>query len=457
MNISLDLLHKYNVQGPRYTSYPPAPSWSTNIGPAAYEQALRDSNDATPPRPLSLYFHLPFCEQLCLFCGCTTVITGKDRRKEDPYMTCLRSEINWVAERLDKKRRVVQLHLGGGTPTYYTPAKLEELLALIKEKFTFEENAELGIEVDPRVTSVEHLRALQKYGFNRLSMGVQDFDPAVQKAINRHQFFEATRGLVEQAREFGFQSINMDLIYGLPYQTEESFAATIDKILSLSPDRLAVYSYAHVPWMKKHQDAIAAFLPTEQQKFNIFLLALKRFTEAGFVYIGMDHFAKPTDELSLARANGTLWRNFMGYTTKAGTDLIGFGMSAIGRVGNTFIQNRRELVAYQEDLQTHGAATVRGFQLSQDDLIRSQLIQTLLCHAMVNKADIERAFKIVFDDYFASALSALKPLEEDGLVELKKDSIRPTETGRVFLRNIAMAFDAYLPKEGEQRMFSKTV
>jgi oxygen-independent coproporphyrinogen-3 oxidase len=457
MNISLELLRKYNVPGPRYTSYPPAPSWSAEIGPAAYEQALRESNAAQPPRPLSLYFHLPFCEQQCLFCGCTTVITGKDRRKEDPYMACLRSEIDWVAGRVDRQRRVAQLHLGGGTPTYYTPAKLEELLELIWEKFTFEDGAELGIEVDPRVTSTEHLRSLQKYGFNRLSMGVQDFDPTVQKAINRHQFFEATRGLVEQARAFGFQSINMDLIYGLPYQTEESFAATIDKILSLSPDRLAVYSYAHVPWMKKHQDVLAARLPTEQQKFNIFLLALKRFTEAGFVYIGMDHFAKPSDELSIARENGTLWRNFMGYTTKAGSDLIGLGMSAIGRVGDTFIQNQRELVAYQENLQAGGAATVRGFRLSPDDLIRSHVIQALLCHAVVVKSEVERAFQIGFDDYFAASLASLKPLEEDGLVELGRDSIRPTETGRIFLRNIAMAFDAYLPKAGETRMFSKTV
>jgi oxygen-independent coproporphyrinogen-3 oxidase len=457
MNISLDLLKKYNVPGPRYTSYPPAPSWSADIGPAAYEAALKQSNAGPSPRALSLYFHLPFCEQLCLFCGCTTVITGRDRRKEDPYMACLQAEINWVAERVEPRRRVVQLHLGGGTPTYYTPEKLEMLMTFIKSKFTFDDEAELGIEVDPRVTSTEHLRALQKHGFNRLSMGVQDFDPTVQKAINRHQFFDSTKGLVDQARSLGFQSINMDLIYGLPYQTEESFASTIDKILSLSPDRLAVYSYAHVPWMKKHQDTLAPFLPTEQQKFNIFLLALKRFTESGFVYIGMDHFAKPTDELSIARENGTLWRNFMGYTTKAGTDLIGFGMSAIGRVGDTFIQNQRELVAYQENALSGGAATVRGFNLSQDDLIRSHVIQTLLCHALVVKADVERRFTIVFDDYFVSALQALKPLVEDGLVELSRESIRPTEIGRIFLRNIAMPFDAYLPKDGEKRMFSKTV
>jgi oxygen-independent coproporphyrinogen-3 oxidase len=456
MNISLDLLRKYNVQGPRYTSYPPAPSWSDRIGPVEYESALRDSNRGPSPKPLSLYFHLPFCEQQCLFCGCTTVITGKNRRREDPYMASLRSEIEWVAQRVDKSRGVVQLHLGGGTPTYYSPEKLEELMSLIRSRFHFADNVELGIEVDPRVTSVEHLSALEKFGFNRLSMGVQDFDPAVQKAVNRQQSFEATQGLVEQARAHGFHSINMDLIYGLPYQTEASFAATIDKILQLSPDRLAVYSYAHVPWMKKHQDTLAPHLPDEQQKLNIFLLALKRFTDAGFVYIGMDHFAKPTDELSVARADGTLWRNFMGYTTKAGTDLIGFGMSAIGRVGDTFAQNRRELVAYQESLKA-GAATARGFRLSQDDLIRSRLIQSPMCNAVVMKRDIETAFNISFDDYFAPALAALKPLQQDGLVEVDHDSIRPTETGRVFLRNIAMPFDAYLPKPGETRMFSKTV
>ncbi len=455
--ISYELLHKYNVQGPRYTSYPPAPSWSDAIGPADYESTIAASNDATTLAPLSLYFHLPFCEQLCYFCGCTTVITGRDRSKEDPYLETIVKEINWLGARVDKKRPIVQLHLGGGTPTYYSPEKLDALFERIRANFTIDANAEIGVEVDPRVTTVDHLKSLRKNGFNRLSMGVQDFNADVQKAITRHQPFEATRDLVLAARDLGFQSINMDLIYGLPHQTEASFDATIAKVLSINPDRLAIYSYAHVPWMKKHQEVIAKYLPDEKQKFSIFLLALKQFSAAGFDYIGMDHFAKPNDELSRARKDRTLWRNFQGYTTKAGTDLFGLGMSAIGNVHGAYFQNQRELVPYQTAIRSGTPATLRGFRLSPDDKIRARVIQNLLCHAVVIKSEIEKEFSINFDTYFATALTNLKPLESDGLVQLTASEIRPTDIGRVFLRNLAMPFDAYLPKEGEKKVFSRTV
>lgn len=454
-DISFELLHKYNVQGPRYTSYPPAPSWKTDVGPDDYAVILKESNAS--PAPLSLYFHLPFCEKLCYFCGCTTVITGKNRSFEEPYLDTVLQEINWVASKVDRARRVVQLHLGGGTPTYMEPEYLNRLIEAARAGFSFDSDIEMGVEVDPRVTTTKHLETLRKLGFNRLSMGVQDFDPTVQKSINRIQPYEETKNLVTAARALGFQSINMDLIYGLPHQTIASFTKTVDQILSIQPDRLAVYSYAHVPWMKKHQETLAPHLPAEQEKFGIFLLAMKRFTQAGFDYIGMDHFAKYGDELSRARANRTLWRNFQGYTTKAGTDLIGFGMSAIGQVNGCFIQNQRELKPYEDAIIQNGAATVRGFKLSKDDKIRARLIQNLLCHAVVVKSEIEREFGIKFDDYFSEALKNLKPLVDDGLVELSKTEIRPTELGRVFLRNLAMPFDAYLPKEGEKKVFSKTV
>ncbi len=459
--ISIDLLKKYNVQGPRYTSYPPAPSWSDSVGPKDYESILRESNlpagAGSVGLPLSLYFHLPFCEKLCYFCGCTTVITGKNRSFEQPYLESLLKEISWVGPKIDRKRKVVQLHLGGGTPTYQSPEDLTRLINAVKENFSFDPDIEMGVEVDPRVTTVEHLKTLRKLGFNRLSMGVQDFDPTVQTAINRVQPFEDTKNLVNEARKLGFQSINMDLIYGLPHQTLNSFNKTVDQVLSIGPDRLAIYSYAHVPWMKKHQEILAPHLPQEKEKFEIFLLAMKRFTEAGFDYIGMDHFAKPNDELSQARAKHSLWRNFQGYTTKAGTDLIGFGMSAIGQINGCFAQNQRELKPYQEAINAGGPATLRGFKLSKDDRVRARLIQNLMCHAVVLKSDIEKEFDVSFDSYFSAPLKALDALAADGLVEISKKEIKPTALGRIFLRNLAMPFDAYLPKEGEKKMFSKTV
>lgn len=457
LNVSFDLLHKYNVQGPRYTSYPPAPSWSNEIDANDYERTIAASNKTSKPAPLSLYFHLPFCEQLCFFCGCTTVITGRDRKKEDPYLDTILKEVDWLGTRIDRDRSVVQLHLGGGTPTYYSPEKLGKLFERIRARFTLDPQAEIGVEVDPRVTTHAHLETLRENGFNRLSMGVQDFDPKVQKAINRIQPFEDTRDLVKAARALGFQSINMDLIYGLPHQTEASFETTIGKILEIGPDRLAIYSYAHVPWMKKHQEVIAKFLPGEKEKFAIFLLAMKRFSESGFEYIGMDHFAKPGDEMARARVDRTLWRNFQGYTTKAGTDLFGLGMSAIGNVHGAYFQNQRELIPYQEAIQSGGAATVRGFHLSQDDKIRSRVIQNLMCHAVVIKSEVEKEFGISFDAYFKEALLQLKALEGDGLVNLSSTEIRPTDIGRIFLRNLAMPFDAYLPKEGDKKVFSRTV
>ncbi|MGE5412989.1 MAG: oxygen-independent coproporphyrinogen III oxidase, partial [Syntrophomonadaceae bacterium] len=299
-DVSIELLRRYNVQGPRYTSYPTAPVWKETYGADAYSTILEESAAAEKPAPLSLYFHLPFCERLCYFCGCTVVITGSKHGLEHPYFDVLAREIDWVAERVGADRTVIQLHWGGGTPTYFPPDLLEALGGRICERFRLAPDAEIGVEVDPRVTSRGHLEAFARLGFNRLSMGVQDFDPKVQKAINRIQPYAATRRLVEEARGLGFTSINMDLIFGLPYQTPDSFSATIDRVLEIAPDRLAVYSYANVPWMKKHQHVLQPHLPDEATKFGIFRTALERFSDAGYEYIGMDHFARPDDELARA-------------------------------------------------------------------------------------------------------------------------------------------------------------
>ncbi|HJW15420.1 MAG TPA: oxygen-independent coproporphyrinogen III oxidase [Thermoanaerobaculia bacterium] len=456
-DVSLELLKRYNVPGPRYTSYPTAPVWKEDFTPADYERVLRESAAAEGPSPLSLYVHLPFCEKLCYFCGCTVVITGAQHALEETYLDMLEREIDWVADRAGTGRPVVQFHLGGGTPTYFTPERLRRLGRKFRDRFRFAPDAEIGVEVDPRVTTREHLLTLARLGFNRLSMGVQDFEPRVQVAINRVQPYEETRRLVEQARALGFPSINMDLIFGLPFQTAESFSETIDKVLEIGPDRLAVYSYANVPWMKKHQNVLAPHLPDERTKFEIFRTALERFTDAGFEYIGMDHFARPTDELARARVDRTLHRNFQGYTTKAGTDLVGFGMSAIGGIGASYVQNRRDLGPYQQDVAAAGAATFRGFRLSEDDLLRRTVIQNLLCHGVIVKGEIEAAYGIAFDRYFADALEKLQPLAADGLVVIAREEVRATPLGRVFLRNLAMPFDAYLAAAPEKPVFSKTL
>ena len=454
-DVSLDLLRRYNVPGPRYTSYPTAPAWKESYGAADYAAILQESGAAGAP--LSLYVHLPFCEKLCYFCGCTVVITGTRHGPEHPYLEALGREIDWVADRVGAGRRVVQLHWGGGTPTYFAPELLEALGRRLSSRFTLDPDAELGVEIDPRVTTRAHLETLTRLGFNRLSMGVQDFDPRVQEAINRIQPYAETRRLVEDARALGFPSINMDLIYGLPHQTPESFSATIDRVLEIGPDRLAVYSYANVPWMKKHQTVLEPHLPDQAVKFGIFRTALERFSDAGYEYIGMDHFARPDDELAHARRDRTLYRNFQGYTTKAGTDLIGLGMSAIGSIGRHYVQNRRELPEYAAALAATGAATFRGSRLTDDDRLRRDVIQGLLCHGVVVKAEIEQRHGIDFDETFAGALAALETCAADGLVELLPGAVRATPLGRVFLRNLAMPFDAYLDAAPEKPVFSRTL
>jgi oxygen-independent coproporphyrinogen III oxidase len=449
-------LEKYNRPGPRYTSYPTAPVWKDDFGPDDLESFYaRAEKEATP---LSLYMHIPFCESLCLFCACNVSIQ-KDKRVAIPYLNALKREIEHVSRRVSKNRPVIQFHWGGGTPTYLTPAQMEDLFGHARQRFSFAPDAEIGIEIDPRVTNRAHLETLRRLGFNRLSMGIQDFQPKVQETIHRVQPYEMTRDLIVAARELGFESLNVDLIYGLPYQTAESFKDTIDKALTLAPDRVAMFSYAHVPWLKKQQGSFADHLPEGMEKFRIFRAGLERFLGAGYLYIGMDHFARPGDELAVAQKNRTLHRNFQGYTTKAGADLYGMGVSAISSIGAAYAQNRREVPAYQETIGTRGIATMRGYRLSQDDLLRRAVIGRLLCHTVIPKHEIEQEFSIHFDEYFAPELQRLEEARDEGLVILDSAEIRVTSLGRIFIRNVAMAFDRYLNEQqmDHKPLFSKTL
>src|SRR5215467_32630 len=441
LHVSEEFLARYNRPGPRYTSYPTAPVWNDSFGQADLEEVHREAE--ARHSPVSLYMHLPFCESLCLFCACNVIIQ-KDKSAALPYFEVLKREIARVAQLVSPDRKVVQFHWGGGTPTYSSPAQLEDLFLYTRELFGFSPEAEIGVEVDPRVTSPEHLGTLRRLGFNRLSMGIQDFYAPVQEAIHRIQPYEITRDLIEAARSLGFDSINVDLIYGLPHQTAQTFARTVDQIVELAPDRIALFSYAHVPWLKKQQGAFARFLPEGMLKFEIFRAGLLKFLAAGYLYIGMDHFAKPDDELAAAQSHRTLHRNFQGYTTKAGADLYGMGVTAISGFRNAYAQNFRELPAWETAVNERGLATMRGYRLSDEDRLRRDVIGRLLCHTVIPKREINDTFGIDFDQHFARELRLLEVPERDGLITIGSDEIRTTWLGRVFIRNLAMLFDPYL-------------
>jgi oxygen-independent coproporphyrinogen III oxidase len=454
--VSDALLEKYNKPGPRYTSYPTAPLWREDFGPDDFE-AYCARGDARGTS-VSLYMHLPFCESLCLFCACNVSIQ-KDKSVLIPYLAALKSEIDQVARMVSRNRETVQFHWGGGTPTYLSPAQMEDLFEHARQKFTFAVDAEIGIEVDPRVTSQAHLETLRQLGFNRLSMGVQDFQSKVQETIHRVQPYEMTRDLIAAARDLGFESISIDLIYGLPYQTASTFAQPIDQVLSIAPDRIAMFSYAHVPWLKRQQGSFANHLPEGREKFQIFKTGLSTFLGAGYLYIGMDHFARPGDELAIAQQNRTLHRNFQGYTTKAGADLYGMGVSAISSLSGSYAQNVREVPAYQTKIEERGLATMRGYRLSSDDMIRRAVIGRLLCHSVIPKRDVEHEFSIRFDEYFEVELAQLDDPAADGLVTLSPGEIGVTPLGRIFIRNVAMVFDRYLHEQqmDQKPLFSKTL
>jgi len=462
--MTTELLDKYNVQGPRYTSYPTAPEWHEGIRPADYEAACVRANAAG--RPVSLYVHLPFCDEQCWFCGCFMKIVpkpdrkGEGREEIEPYLADLHREIDHLATRIDRGRRIDQVHWGGGTPTYLTPSQADRLAHHLLEAFRPALDAEVSVEIDPRVTTPGHLEVLRKRGFNRVSMGVQDFDPEVQELVNRVQPYDMTKELVDAARSLGYHSVNIDMIYGLPGQRRAGFEESVEQILTLRPDRVAMYSYAHVPWLKRPQRVLAAHLPEGSEKFAIFVSGIERFVSAGYVYIGMDHFALPHDEIVAAQNDRTLHRNFQGYTTRAGCDLYGLGISSIGSVDDTYVQNTKDYAAYHDATVDGRFSTIRGHRLTDDDVLRRGVIMRLLCHCVVKKREIEREFGLAsFDETFASAVAKLPGFVADGMVVHSNDQIRVTAMGRIFIRNVAMLFDAYLEKKADDapKIFSRTL
>jgi oxygen-independent coproporphyrinogen-3 oxidase len=459
MSVSAELLKRYDRPGPRYTSYPTAVEFSPAFDEVAYRARLAEAAQR-PREPLSLYLHLPFCEKRCSFCGCMVIITRK-REVAARYLEYLHRELRMLAEALGSRRRVVQYHWGGGTPTYLATSEIEALHAEVARHFEIDRDAEVAIEVDPRVTSTEQLELLRRLGFNRLSMGVQDFDPTVQEAINRIQPEDPTRELYETARRLGFQSINVDLIYGLPFQTLASFERTLGSVVALRPDRLAVYSYAHVPWIRGNQKRIdPKDLPERSLKLELFLQAREAFLGAGYRDIGMDHFALPGDELAQAAERGTLHRNFMGYTTKPATDMVGAGVSAIGDVAGAFAQNTKKLSTYYATLDTGRFPVERGYTLDDDDKLRRHVITELMCNFRIDKAAVEKRFGVRFDDYFAAELAELRvsgPVQ-DGFLELTPETLLITRAGRLFVRNVCMSFDRYLRQKAQDKpVFSRTI
>jgi len=451
-----DLIKKYDIAGPRYTSYPTAVQFTPEFTEQNYGEQAALSNQSK--RDLSLYFHLPFCDTICYYCACNKVIT-KDRSKADPYLQALHKEIAMQAELFDSSRKVNQLHWGGGTPTFINHQQMTELMQVTRQHFNLhdDDSGEYSIEIDPREVNRDSIKLLRDIGFNRMSLGVQDFNPAVQKAVNRIQSEEQTLNALSNAREFGFQSISTDLIYGLPLQTVDSFAITLQRIIELSPDRISLFNYAHMPELFKPQRRInEAQMPGAEIKLSILKESTEQLIDAGYVYIGMDHFAKPDDELSIAQQQGKLYRNFQGYATHADCDLVGLGITSIGTVNNSFSQNMKTLDEYQTTINNGKLAVFRGVEIDQDDLIRRDVIMQLICHFNLNFRAIEAKHNIEFVDYFCNELKNLEAMCTDGLVEKTDQSIQVTDKGRLLIRNICMTFDRYHSTQHNQR-FSKAI
>jgi oxygen-independent coproporphyrinogen-3 oxidase len=457
-HLDVDILKKFNQPGPRYTSYPTAPVFSDQFTPDDFEREIVETNRHSDATDLSLYFHFPYCDTLCYFCGCNMMVTQKREHIEE-YNRYLKKEIDMIEPLMSKKRKVEQMHWGGGTPTYLTPDEIRDIGNYIKKRFDFSDDIEASVEIDPRGLTKDHLQALRDVGFNRTSFGVQDFNPKVQEAVNRVQSEELTTQTIEWARELGFQSVNLDLIYGLPHQTLETFTETVERVAALSPDRIAVFNYAHVPWLKKHQVMIKAEdLPSADERLQILKMTIEKLMDAGYEYIGMDHFAKPTDELAVAQKNGTLYRNFQGYSTKAGCDVYAFGLSAISQFQNIYAQNIKHLRDYYKRLDSNRPATSVGYRMTADDHIRKETIMQLMCNLEIDKRDIGARFGIDFGEYFAEDLKKLNVFVADGLLSVDSEKIKVRGSGILVIRNIAMCFDAYLERMmREKPVFSKTV
>jgi oxygen-independent coproporphyrinogen III oxidase len=450
LSVDLALVQKYNIAGPRYTSYPPATKFSESVDWQELDARI-EANNRTE-RDLSLYFHIPFCESLCWFCGCTTVITTNHEKGGD-YIDHLEREVAMMAARLNPARKVIQLHFGGGSPTFLSPDEIRRLGKIIHRHFSFSPEIEASVEVDPRRLTRDHLVALRELGCNRASMGVQDFDPQVQEAIHRIQPRAMTQQAMDWMRELGFGSINFDLIYGLPHQTLESYKATLDAVLEMQPDRLSVFSYAHVPWIKPAQKILAQrVLPTPEEKLQLLKLVIEKLTaDNRYVYIGMDHFARPADELAVAQRNKRLQRNFQGYSTHAGSDIYAFGMSSISQITDAYWQNEKELPKYQQAVNEGRAPRSRAYLMSAEDKICRETIMRVMCDLSLDFASISKQLGIHFESYFAKELALLEPFYVDGLLERAPGGFLVTDAGRLFIRNIAMCFDKTLVATEEKR------
>lgn len=449
------LIHKHSIAGPRYTSYPTAPQFKDELGVEVYRRQLKQKA-GSPDKPLALYVHIPFCEALCYYCGCNILIT-KDHGREKEYVDALLTELRTVAGLLGERRTLSQIAWGGGTPTFLHVDEMERLQKGTLELFDLAPGAEVGIEIDPRVTSQEQLERLREVGFTRVSLGVQDFHPEVQQAVNRLQTAEMTGAMLDACRKLGYRGINFDFIYGLPFQTLERFEKTVEEIQRQRPDRIALYNYAHLPSLRPHQKILEKYpMPDAEERVDIFLMALEKLTAAGYRAIGMDHFALADDDLAKAIGFGALYRNFMGYTVQRAEDMIGIGASAIGEMGNGYFQNIREAKPYQESVQATGLATMRGCLATTEDLKRKWTIQRLMCKFHLTFDEYQHTFKESFEDHFESELGQLFPFVEDGILELNGGTIRVTEHGRLFVRNVAMLFDEYL-KKPSSATYSRTV
>jgi oxygen-independent coproporphyrinogen III oxidase len=454
LKVDLSLVQKYNVPGPRYTSYPPATHFTDQVAFDVLLAKMREN--AQSQRDLSLYFHLPFCWSLCWFCGCTTVITT-DQQASGRYIEYLKKEMALAGRNLNRQRKVVQLHFGGGTPTFLTPDEIRTLGRMIHSQFELAPDVEAGVEIDPRRLHRAHLQALREVGFNRASIGVQDHNPVVQKAVHRIQPFDVTQKVVDWIRAEGFTSLNIDLIYGLPFQTPESFDKTLDEILQLAPNRFAVFSYAHVPWMKPAQKILAdKILPSPETKLQLLKLTIEKLTSAGYVYIGMDHFAREDDELAMAQKQKSLQRNFQGYSTRGGADIYAFGMSSISQADGIYWQNLKELPAYAAALDRGELPLAKGYLLTEEDHMRRQTIMRLMCDLSLDYAAMSKLLQIDFQKHFTPELDSLGDLESDGLVQRSNTGLVVTHAGRLFIRNIAMRFDAY-NRVGREGRFSRTI
>jgi oxygen-independent coproporphyrinogen-3 oxidase len=459
LEFDADLIRRLDVSGPRYTSYPTADRFVEAFDAHCYEYWAGKRNIGGKKRPLSLYFHIPFCNTLCFYCACNKIIT-KDHSKADTYLEYLTKEVRIQAKLFNQNDRVEQLHWGGGTPTFLSHDQIRSLMQVTREHFNLvdDRSGEYGIEIDPRKVDEATVALLREVGFNRMSMGIQDFDPAVQQAVNRIQTEEETARVIRAARDVGFKSISVDLIYGLPKQTTITFNQTLKKIIDLNPDRISVYNYAHLPKMFKPQRRInVEELPSPDTKLDILGLTIKRLNEAGYIYIGMDHFAKPDDELAVAQRVGRLHRNFQGYSTHADCDLVAMGVSAIGKIGPTFSQNYRTLEEYYDRLDMDQLPIMRGLELSQDDLLRQSIINTLMCHFELFMESLEMAYFINFETYFAREMIELRELEQAGLLEINDRVIQITPRGRLLIRNVCMVFDKYLRADKERQRYSRVI